>query len=219
MVNFHTFPVNRQLFQVLVRCWAATKVCDLIHGICWVHRETSLTVHVQQSSRHRLLIKERFTLGIKVPSARQCRETCRWKWGTKSRDYAENCKETTAMNSFFPAEGSHTQNDVADQQRLQISELQLDKFTTPSTFSCWKIRFKTEEVLVLVLPRRLCYGSKKWRQSIRWMILNHRDQCKVILVSQILRCWMRGLRLLWTRSSRIPSSREKVSLEEQKAQK
>ena len=32
----------------------------------------------------------------------------------------------------------------ADQQRLQISDLHFDKFHTPATFACWKIRFKTE---------------------------------------------------------------------------
>ena len=32
----------------------------------------------------------------------------------------------------------------ADQQRLQISDLHFDKFRTPATFACWKIRFKTE---------------------------------------------------------------------------
>ena len=31
----------------------------------------------------------------------------------------------------------------ADQQRLQISDLHFDKFPTPATFACWKIRFKT----------------------------------------------------------------------------
>ena len=30
------------------------------------------------------------------------------------------------------------------QQRQQISELQFDKFLTPSSFLCWKIRFKTQ---------------------------------------------------------------------------
>ena len=33
--------------------------------------------------------------------------------------------------------------NMADQSRLQISELQFDKFARPSTFSCWKIKFKT----------------------------------------------------------------------------
>ena len=47
----------------------------------------------------------------------------------------------STMNSFLPAE--IPQNSIAVQQRLQISELQFDNFTTPSTFSCWKIRFNT----------------------------------------------------------------------------
>ena len=37
-----------------------------------------------------------------------------------------------------------SKNYGADQQRLQISELHFDKFHTPTTFACWKIRFKTE---------------------------------------------------------------------------
>ena len=45
--NFPTFPVNRQLFQVLMGCRAAILASDQIHGICLVHWETFLTVHVQ----------------------------------------------------------------------------------------------------------------------------------------------------------------------------
>ena len=35
-------------------------------------------------------------------------------------------------------------NFGAEEQRLQISDLHFDKFPTPATFACWKIRFKTE---------------------------------------------------------------------------
>ena len=35
-------------------------------------------------------------------------------------------------------------NYGADQQRLQISDLHVDKFPNPTTFACLKIRFKTE---------------------------------------------------------------------------
>ena len=51
-------------------------------------------------------------------------------------------RRPSTMNSFSPAEAP--QNSMADQQRLQISELHFDKISTPSTFSCWKIRFKTQ---------------------------------------------------------------------------
>ena len=50
----------------------------------------------------------------------------------------------SAGNSIIPSEGDSSKNYGADQQRLQISDLHFDKFPTPTTFACWKIRFKTE---------------------------------------------------------------------------
>ena len=50
----------------------------------------------------------------------------------------------SARNSFDPNEGKPSKDYGADQQRLQISDLHFDKFPTPTTFACWKIRFKTE---------------------------------------------------------------------------
>ena len=48
----------------------------------------------------------------------------------------------SARNSVIPGEGRFSKNYGADQQRLQISDLHFDKFPTPATFACWKIRFK-----------------------------------------------------------------------------
>ena len=64
-------------------------------------------------------------------------------------------------------------NYGVDQQRLQIPELHFDKFPTPQTFSCWKIRLKTEvcSFFQISLQKR-CYGSMKWRCLIRWRIQN-----------------------------------------------
>ena len=50
----------------------------------------------------------------------------------------------SARNSVIPSEGGFSKNYGADQQRLQISDPHFDKVTTPATFACWKIRFKTE---------------------------------------------------------------------------
>ena len=50
----------------------------------------------------------------------------------------------SARNSVIPGEGGFSKNYEADQQRLQISELRFDKFPTPTTFACWKIRFISE---------------------------------------------------------------------------
>ena len=48
--------------------------------------------------------------------------------------------------------GDSSKNYGADQQRLQISDLHFDKFPTPATFACWKIRFKTEVCICLQFP-------------------------------------------------------------------
>ena len=50
----------------------------------------------------------------------------------------------SARNSVIPSEGDFSKNSGADQQRLQISDLHFDKFPTPATFACWKMRFKIE---------------------------------------------------------------------------
>ena len=49
----------------------------------------------------------------------------------------------SARSSAILSEGEFSKNG-ADQQRLQILDLQFDMFPTPATFACWKIRFKTE---------------------------------------------------------------------------
>ena len=51
--------------------------------------------------------------------------------------------QSGARNSFDLEEGRSSKDYGADQQRLQISELHFDKFPTPTTLACWKIRFKT----------------------------------------------------------------------------
>ena len=56
----------------------------------------------------------------------------------------QRCQYRQPKISFIPSEGDCSKNYGADQQRLQISDLHFDKFPTPATFACWKIRFKTE---------------------------------------------------------------------------
>ena len=55
------------------------------------------------------------------------------------------CKSgPSAKDSVIFIGGDYSKNYGADQQRLEISDLHFDKFPTPATFACWKIRFKTE---------------------------------------------------------------------------
>ena len=65
----------------------------------------------------------------------------------------------SAKNSVIPSEGDSLKNYGADQQRLQISDLHFDKFPTPATFACWKIRFKTE----------VCTCSQFPTEAMQWI--------------------------------------------------
>ena len=65
----------------------------------------------------------------------------------------------SARNSVIPCEADFSKNCGADQQRLQISDLHFDKFPTPATFACWKIRFKTE----------VCTDSQFPTEAMQWI--------------------------------------------------
>ena len=106
----------------------------------------------------------------------------------------------------------------ADQQRLQISDLHFDKFPTPATFACWKIRFKTE----------VCTCSQFPTEAMQWIkeveLAGSVDDLRSS--SSIRGISMPDFEVL---DARIASAlnkiihnshfKRKISLEEQKAQK
>ena len=65
----------------------------------------------------------------------------------------------SAKDSVIFSGGDSSKNYGADQQRLQISDLHFDKFPTPATFACWKIRFKTE----------VCTCSQFPTEAVQWI--------------------------------------------------
>ena len=67
----------------------------------------------------------------------------------------------SAKNSVIPCEGDSSKNYGADQQRLQISDLHFDKFPTPATVACWKIRFKTKVCTCSQFPTEVMHWIKE----------------------------------------------------------
>ena len=65
----------------------------------------------------------------------------------------------SAKNSVIFSGGDSSKNYGTDQQRLQSSDLHFDKFPTPATFACWKIRFKTE----------VCTCSQFPTEAMQWI--------------------------------------------------
>ena len=113
----------------------------------------------------------------------------------------------SAKDSVIFSGGDSSKNYGADQQRLQISDLHFDKFPTPATFACWKIRFKTEVCTCSQFLRKQCNGSKKWSWLIQWMNWDLRH-LPVVFQCRILKYLMRGLLQHWTKSSILPISKE-----------
>ena len=71
----------------------------------------------------------------------------------QTQDQDQRCQSgQSAKNSVIFSGGDSSKNYGADQQRLQISDLHFDKFPTPATFACWKIKFKTEVCLCSQCP-------------------------------------------------------------------
>ena len=65
----------------------------------------------------------------------------------------------SAKYSVIFSGGDSSKNHGADQQRLQIWDLHFDKFPTPATFACWKIRFKIE----------VCTCSHFLTEAMQWI--------------------------------------------------
>ena len=72
----------------------------------------------------------------------------------------------SARNSFVLSEGGSSKNYGADQQRLQISDLHFDKFSTPATVACWKITFKTEVCTCSQVPTVLWTKEVEMVESV-----------------------------------------------------
>ena len=124
----------------------------------------------------------------------------------------------SAKNSFIPSEGDSSKNYGADQQRLQISDLHFDKFPTPVTFACCKIRFKTEVCTCSHFPTE----AMLWIKEVE--MVDSVDDLKSS--SSVRGISMPNFEVL---DARIASAlnkiihnshfKRKISLEEQKAQK
>ena len=135
------------------------------------------------------------------------------------RDQDLRCQSgPSAKDSVIFSGGDSSKNYGADQQRLQISDLHFDKFLTPATFACWKIRFKTE----------VCTCSQFPTEAMQWIkeveLVDSVDELRSS--SSIRGISMPNFEVL---DARIASAlnkiihnshfKRRVSLEEQKAQK
>ena len=124
----------------------------------------------------------------------------------------------SAKNSVIFSGGDSSKNYGADQQRLQISDLHFDKVSTPATFACWKIRFRTEVCTCSQFPT----GAMRWIKEVELV-----DSVDDLRSSSSIRgvpmpdFEVLDARIASTLNKIIQNSHfeRRISLEEQKAQK
>ena len=126
-------------------------------------------------------------------------------------------RRPSTMNSFF-SPATIPQNSLAVQQLLQVSELHFYKFSTTSSLSCWKIRFKTQvSSCSHFLPEAML-----WIKEVEMVdSVDDFKSSRSIEGPQFLSFQMLDARIASVLNKIIQNSyfKKKVSLEEQKAQK
>ena len=150
-VEIHTLPVHQEYslnIHHFKGCWGLPSYRSdklrsrQIFGIHPVYEETFL--HIHKLLRQLRILKDQILLGRKI-FKNQFHMSTAEKSGRPERDQDLRCQSgPSAKDSVIFSGGDYSNNYGADQQRLQISDLHFDKFPTPATFACWKIRFKTE---------------------------------------------------------------------------
>ena len=103
----------------------------------------------------------------------------------------------------------------------RFSDLHFDKFPTPATFACWKIRFKTE---VCTLFHKLPTEAMLWIKEVGVGGISEWSQIFAFLSEELMDHIFEVLDAKnffqhWTESSRIPASRKRSVWRKMKAQK
>ena len=112
----------------------------------------------------------------------------------RTQNQDQRCQSgQSAKNSVIFSGGDSSQNCGADQQRLQISDLHFDKFPTPATLACWKIRFKTEVCTCSQIPTEAMHWIKEVEMVDSVDDLMSSSSTRGIQMPNFLKYSMRGL--------------------------
>ena len=125
-------------------------------------------------------------------------------------------RRPSTMSSSIPVE--IPQNSMVGQQRQQISELQFDKFLTPASFLCWKIRFKHQVTTCSDFPS----GTMLWINEVEMVdSLDELKSSRSVAGKNFPNLEMLDAKIASALNKIIQTSlfKKKVSLKEQKAQK
>ena len=171
-------------------------------GTHMVYRETFLQIQTRLLQH---LIRRNWIHGVlksRNQFTRHRRGRMRIKHQFKIRDASVD-RRPKVLSS--PVREDSSKNYGADQQRLQISDPHFDKFPTPATFACWKIRFKTEVCTCSQFPTEAMLWIKEVEMVDSVDDLKSSSSVRGIRMPD-LKYSMRRLLQHWTESSITPAS-------------
>ena len=166
-VEIPTLPVDQchsHLIQYLKAC------CDILSyrraaekgrqafGTHMVNRETFLQ---NQMRLHQHLILKNCISGIRQSKSRSIRPQWRKVKGQNKIKICDASQDRQPKIQSSSMEETLPKNYGTDQQRLQILDLHFDKFPTPATFACWKMRLKTEVCTCSQFPTEAMHWIKE----------------------------------------------------------
>ena len=136
----------------------------------------------------------------------------------RTQDQDQRCQSGPSAKNLVIFSGGYSSNNYGADQRLQISDLHFDKFPTPATFACWKIRFKTE----------VCTCSQISTEAMQWIkevvmvdSVDHFKSSSSVRGIQMPNFEVLDARIASALNQIIHNShfKRRISLEEQKVQK
>ena len=178
-VDNPTLPVNLRsshLSEILAGCKASLWECRAAEtgrqafGKHMVHWETFLQTQ-PRLLQHFIRKMNPWSSGISEPIHSSTAE----KNENQTPVQHQRCQSgPSTKNSVIPREGHSSKNYGAEQERLHISDLHLDKVSTPATCACWKIILKTEVCTRSQFPTEAMHWINEVGWLIQWIIYNLR---------------------------------------------
>ena len=205
-----TFPVNQQWFQVFVRCWIATNVCLLTHGVRLDHKkmifwQTILCIWFvpKLSSRNSLRCDTRRDKICSTTDWHKDLCSKRWRANQGHNSNADVCKKKSTTS--FIILGGHSAEFYGSPAKTAAIRQTL----RPTIIFMLENQIQKASIdyLFWFSVGCLVMDQKKGRSSIHWRDQHPHDRL-LERNFQVSNSWTRRLLLLWIRSDKIHISRK-----------
>ena len=166
-VDIPTLPVNLCFPTSSNSWWNAEPFCRIAEPQRRAAKHLGHAWYIgKRFCRSNCILFSTLSAGIESMEYRRAASFIQWKRVRIKHQSKIRDASPSAKSSVVPSERDSLENHGADKQRLQISDLHLDKLPSPATFACWNIRFKTE----VCTCSQFLTEALHWVKEVRWLI-------------------------------------------------